>query len=70
MITVEMDGVKLASGCADPAADAFIFVHDRGAALETSSGFDSDLFLGECSMDVLKGLLLARFLGSWRPAVS
>ena len=44
---LEMDGVKLALGCADAAADALILVEHHGAAAEAAPGLAVQLRVAE-----------------------
>ena len=55
MIPAQGNGVKLALGSADAAADTLILVHDGGAATKTSCRLLAHLLLGQGQMSVLKG---------------
>ncbi len=54
---LKVDGVKLALGGADAAADAHILIDDDAAAAEAAGGFLLDLLLGEGTAQILEALL-------------
>lgn len=51
----QMDGVNIAAGGTDAAADAHVFINMRDAAAQAARGLSPNLFLGKRGSIILKG---------------